>query len=100
LFAYKEQRNMRYVTSIERSAIAEGRAKGLAESHQSMKDMLFGILQKKLKLSNLQIDLQNQIQELSVKQVQALCLDSLDFDTIDDLVAWLWAKSFSADPSY
>jgi hypothetical protein len=84
---------MRYITSIERNAIAEGRAKGLAESHQNMKDMLFGILRKKLKLSNLPIDLQSQIQELSVKQIQALGVDSLDFEAIVDLVAWLQGSS-------
>jgi predicted transposase YdaD len=93
LVAYKEQRNMRYITSIERNAIAEGRAKGLAESHQNMKDVLFSLLQKKLKLSNLPIDLQNQIQELSVKQIQALGVDLLDFETIDDLAAWLQGSS-------
>jgi Domain of unknown function (DUF4351) len=76
---------MRYVTSIERNAIAQG----LAQSNQDLKDMLFSLLRKKLKLDSLPIDLQNQIQELSVKQIQALCVDLLDFETIDDLAAWL-----------
>jgi Domain of unknown function (DUF4351) len=52
-----------------------------------MKDMLFGLLQKKLKLDSLPIDLQNQIKELSVNQMQALCVNSLDFETINNLAA-------------
>jgi hypothetical protein len=80
---------MPYITSIERSGIAQG----LAEGNQNMKDMLFGLLQKKLKLDSLPIDLQGQIQELSVKQIQALGVDSLDFETIDDLAAWLQESS-------
>jgi Domain of unknown function (DUF4351) len=85
LIAYEDQKNMPYITSIERSGIAQG----LAEGNQNMKDMLFGLLQKKLKLVELPIDLRNQVQELSVKQIQALGVDLLDFNTIDDLVAWL-----------
>jgi Domain of unknown function (DUF4351) len=85
LIAYENQKNMPYITSIERSGIAQG----LAEGNQNMKDMLFGLLQKKLKLVELPIDLRNQVQELSVKQIQALGVDLLDFNTIDDLVAWL-----------
>jgi Domain of unknown function (DUF4351) len=54
--------------------------------------MLFSLLRKKLKLDSLPIDLQSQIQELSVKQIQALGVDSLDFDTIDDLAAWLQVR--------
>jgi Domain of unknown function (DUF4351) len=80
---------MRYVTSIERNAIAQG----LAQSNQDLKDMLFSLLRKKLKLDSLPIDLQSQIQELSVKQIQALGVDSLDFETIDDLTAWLQGSS-------
>jgi hypothetical protein len=80
---------MRYITSIKRSAIAQG----LAQSNQDLKDMLFGLLQKKLKLDSLPIDLQSQIQELSVKQIQALGVDLLDFETIDDLTAWLQGSS-------
>jgi hypothetical protein len=80
---------MRYVTSIERNAIAQG----LAQSNQDLKDMLFSLLRKKLKLDSLPIDLQSQIQELSVKQIQALGVDSLDFETIDDLAAWLQESS-------
>jgi hypothetical protein len=79
---------MRYVTSIERNAIAQG----LAQSNQDLKDMLFSLLRKKLKLDSLPIDLQSQIQELSVKQIQALGVDSLDFETIDDLAAWLQVR--------
>jgi Domain of unknown function (DUF4351) len=84
-YSYEDQKNMPYITSIERSGIAQG----LAEGNQNMKDMLFGLLQKKLKLVELPIDLRNQVQELSVKQIQALGVGLLDFNTIDDLVAWL-----------
>jgi hypothetical protein len=80
---------MRYVTSIERNAIAQG----LAQSNQDLKDMLFSLLRKKLKLDSLPIDLQSQIQELSVRQIQALGVDLLDFETIDDLAAWLQESS-------
>jgi hypothetical protein len=88
LIAYEDQKNMPYITSIERSGIAQG----LAEGNQNMKDMLFGLLQKKLKLDSLPIDLQSQIQELSVKQIQALGVDLLDFETIDDLAEWLQVR--------
>jgi Domain of unknown function (DUF4351) len=85
LIAYEDQKNMPYITSIERSGIAQGLAKG----NQNMKDMLFNLLQKKLKLGELPIDLRNQVQELSVEQIQALGVDLLDFSAIDDLVVWL-----------
>jgi hypothetical protein len=80
LAVYERERNMTYITSIERN--------GIIKAHRNTV-----LRQLNKKLDVLPIDLQEQIQKLSIAQVEMLFDDLLDFNSTDDLMAWLSAHS-------
>jgi hypothetical protein len=78
LIAYEDQKNMPYITSIERSGITQAQVKTVLR-----------LLNKKL--GEVPIELQEQIRGFSIAELETLFDDLLDFNSTSDLVAWLSA---------
>jgi Domain of unknown function (DUF4351) len=79
LIAYEDQKNMPYITSIERS--------GITKAHINT---VLRMLNKKL--GEVPIELQEQIRGFSIAELETLFDDLLDFNSTSDLVAWLSAR--------
>jgi predicted transposase YdaD len=68
--------------------LAEGIAEGLAQGQlRGGRAMVARLLAKKL--GNLPIDMQTQIDNLSIEQIEALGEALLDFANLSDLSSWL-----------
>jgi hypothetical protein len=78
LIAYEDQKNMPYITSIERS--------GITKAHINTV-----LRQLNKKLGEVPIELQEQIRCFSIAELETLFDDLLDFNNTSDLVAWLSA---------
>jgi hypothetical protein len=80
LQTYEEERTMPYITSVERI----GRRIGREEERRSLVTLLLGE-----KFGDLPESTQTQITALSLKQLEALAIALLKFQSIDDLNQWL-----------
>jgi Domain of unknown function (DUF4351) len=76
LAVYEGEQNMPYITSVERIGITKAHINTVSR-------------QLNKKLGTVPIDIQEQIQHLSIAQLEILIEDLLDFNNINDLVNWL-----------
>jgi hypothetical protein len=84
---YEQERQMPYVTSIERMGIAKGREEEREEGLERQRSLILRILNRQL----------GAIGESSIAQVKTLSFDRLealadalfDFTSVDDLTSWL-----------
>ena len=83
LKGYEEEKQMPYVTSIERMGIADGLAQGL----ERQRSMLIRQLTRKIGL--LPEETIAQLSKLSTDQLDDLAEALLDFTCLDDLSSWL-----------
>jgi Domain of unknown function (DUF4351) len=84
LQTYEEERSMPYITSVERIGRRIGREEGREEGRRSLVTLLLGE-----KFGDLPESTQTQITALSLKQLEALAIALLKFQSIDDLHQWL-----------
>jgi predicted transposase YdaD len=84
LKAYEKERNMPYITSVERIGYERGRKEGRVEDRRS-------IISRQLeqKIGQIPETLSNRISTLSLDQLDVLLIDFLNFNSIDDLSTWL-----------
>ena len=80
---YEQEKQIPYITSIERMGIEEG----LAQGRQRQQSMLLRQLTRKF--SVLPEGTIAQLSELSIEQLDNLAEALLDFNSLDDLVHWL-----------
>ena len=83
LAQYEQERQMPYVTSIERMGIEQGRKEGRKEGERSV---ILRFLNRRVGV--LPEHLTDRIQDLSIEQLETLAEDLLDFQGLDDLTAW------------
>ena len=81
---FEETRQMKYVTTIERMAEARGEARGQVSGERSL---VLKLLTRKL--GSVPNDALEQINALSIAQLESLGEALLDFNAIDDLTVWL-----------
>jgi predicted transposase YdaD len=84
LQTYEEERTMPYITSVERIGRRIGREEGREEERRSLVTLLLGE-----KFGDLPEAAQTQITALSLKQLEALAIALLKFQSINDLHQWL-----------
>ena len=80
---YEEEKQMPYVTSIERMGIAEGLAQGLERQR------LMILRQLVRKVGVVPEPLTDRISKLPIEQIESLAEALLDFTRLDDLTQWL-----------
>jgi predicted transposase YdaD len=81
---YEQERQMPYITSIERMGIEEGRKEGRKEGERSV------ILRQLTRRVGLVPEaMTDRIQQLTIEQLEALADALLDFTKLNDLVSWL-----------
>lgn len=85
---YEEEQHMTYITTAERIGIKQGKADGLAEASRNISLLLaekrFGPLSEVIRM---------RITALSPAQLTNLIVALLDFQSLEDLVAWLDSAS-------
>jgi predicted transposase YdaD len=74
---YEQERQMPYITSIERMGIEEGRKEGRKEGELTRR---VGLVPEAMT---------DRIQQLTIEQLEALADALLDFTKLNDLVSWL-----------
>jgi hypothetical protein len=84
LKAYEEERKMPYITSVERIGYERGRKEGRVEDRRSIVPRLL-----ERKFGQVSQEMGDRISSLSFDQLDALTLDLLNFNSVDDLVQWL-----------
>jgi hypothetical protein len=92
LVAYEKELKMPYFTSVERLAKEEGREEGLEEGLEKGREqgsitLLLRMLTRRC--GQLPGDVEQEINQLSLAESQALADALFDFQTIDDLKNWL-----------
>ena len=90
LAQYEQEKQMPYVTSIERMGIEQGRKEGRKEGERSLI-----LRQLTRRVGVLPEHLTDRIQDLSIEQLETLAEDLLDFQGLDDLTAWFEAIEIS-----
>ncbi len=88
LQAYEEERQMPYVTSIERMATKAGRKAGIEEGRRSL---ILEMLEEQV--GQLTDELQAQVEALDLKQLKSLGKALLKFSQVEDLKAWLTTQA-------
>jgi hypothetical protein len=88
LQTYEEERTMPYITSVERIGRRIGRKEGREEGREEGRRSLVTLLLVE-KFGDLPEVAQTQIAALSLKQLEALAIALLKFQSIDDLHQWL-----------
>ncbi len=81
---YEEEKNMRYITSIERAGEERGKLKGQIEGEQKVI-----LRQLNRRIGELQPSVIEQIHKLPVEQLEELAEALLDFSTVVNLQQWL-----------
>jgi hypothetical protein len=84
LQAYEEERKVPYITSVERIGYDRGKVEGKGEEAQIL---LVRLLTRKF--GSVNDSILAKVQNLEIKQLESLGEDLLDFESIDDLTAWL-----------
>jgi hypothetical protein len=84
---YEQEKQMPYITSIERMGIEEGRKEGRKEGLQRQRSMLLRQLTRKI--GPLSEGMIAQISALSADLLDELAESLLDFERFDDLEQWL-----------
>jgi predicted DNA-binding ribbon-helix-helix protein len=84
---YQEENRMQYVMSIERIAEKRGREQGIEQGIEQGKAMIVRLLIRKL--GDLSPETTEQIQALSISQLNSLVETLLEFVTLEDLTDWL-----------
>ena len=90
LAQYEQEKQMPYVTSIERMGIEQGWKEGRKEGERSLI-----LRQLTRRVGVLPEHLTDRIQDLSIEQLETLAEDLLDFQGLDDLTAWFEAIEIS-----
>jgi Domain of unknown function (DUF4351) len=84
--AFEQERQMPYVTSIERIGIQKGLKQGLEQgSRQEAVRLLTLILRQRF--VDLPEEVETRLQQLGVEQLESLALGSLTVDSLEDLMA-------------
>lgn len=84
---YEQERQMPYVTSIERMGIEQGLERGLEQGLERQRSLILRILTRRVGI--VPKNLTDRIQALSIEQLETLTEDLLDFSGLDDLVGWM-----------
>jgi predicted transposase YdaD len=77
---YEQERQMPYITSIERMGIEEGRKEGERSVILRQLTRRVGLVPEAMT---------DRIQQLTIEQLEALADALLDFTKLNDLVSWL-----------
>jgi len=88
LKAYEEERQMPYITSVERIGYDRGKQEGRQEGQQSL---ILILLERKI--GQLPQALCDRIATLSPQALETLAIDLLNFGVIEDLANWLQTHS-------
>jgi hypothetical protein len=83
---FEEQRQMPYITSIEQIGLERGEQIGL---ERGKRDLILRQLTRQLRGAELPADLAAQVQALPLPQLEGLGKALLDFNSLNDLQAWL-----------
>lgn len=83
LAQYEQEKQMPYVTSIERMGIERGRKEGRQEGERSLI-----LRQLTRRVGDVPESLTDRIQVLSIEQLETLAEDLLDFQGLEDLTNW------------
>ncbi len=81
---YEQEKQMSYITSIERMGIEEGRKEGRKEGERSVI-----LRQLNRRVGTFPDSIIDRIQKLSIDRLEALSEALLDFTKLDDLMDWL-----------
>ena len=81
---YEKENNMLVLSPFEKRAIKKGHKEGVKKATESIAQRL---LEKRF--GAIPDELVKRMEKLNQTATETLCLDLLDFDSIDDLQAWL-----------
>ena len=89
---YEQEKQMPYITSIERMGIAEGLEQGLMQGRregrqEGERSLILRLLTRRIGV--VPADLTLRIEQLSIEQLEALAEALLDFSQVEELVSWL-----------
>jgi Domain of unknown function (DUF4351) len=84
---YEQEKQMPYITSIERMGIAEGLQQGLQQEQERQRSLVSRLLTRRV--GSVPENLVKQVEQLTIPQLEALTEALLDFTQLDDLVQWL-----------
>ncbi len=83
LIAYEEEKNMPYLSELERSSLAAGKAEGKAEGRVEV------VIKQLNRRGQLSEEVVAKIEGLPIDQLEQLAIDLLDFTNGNDLAKWL-----------
>ncbi len=91
LIAYEGEKNMPYISELERESLAAGEAKGEAKGKaegeaRGKAKVVLNQLNRRRQLSE---EMLAKIEALPIEQLEQLALDLLDFTNSNDLIEWL-----------
>ena len=78
---------MQIVTSWMRTGIEQGREEELQEGLQRESDLIIRLLKRKI--GQLTPEIEEQVQGLDIEKLENLGEALLDFERLEDLIAWL-----------
>ena len=84
---YEEEKQMPYVTSIERMGIADGLEQGRQEARSRQRSLILRLLTRRV--GAVPESLTDRISKLPIEQLESLAEALLDFTCLDDLSNWL-----------
>ena len=90
LARYEQERQMPYVTDIERMGEARGEARGEQRGEQRQRSFILRQLTRRIGI--VPKNLGDRIQDMSIDQLEILGEDLLDFGGLNDLIAWIDRK--------
>ena len=90
LARYEQERQMPYVTDIERMGEARGEARGEQRGEQRQRSFILRQLTRRIGI--VPENLGDRIQDMSIDQLEILGEDLLDFGGLNDLIAWIDRK--------
>lgn len=91
LKAYEEERQMPYITSVERIGFERGYERGIEEEAQRSLERERSLILRQLtrKVGTIPNPVLTQLNALSIERLESLGEALLDFESIEDLMAWL-----------
>ena len=89
LRAYEEERQMPYVTSVEEIGFARGLQAGEERGEQRQRSLILRLLNRRV--GEVPEVVQQQVEQLTIAQLEALGEALLDFEQLADLMEWLEA---------
>ncbi|MGD1865009.1 MAG: DUF4351 domain-containing protein [Phormidesmis sp.] len=88
LETYEREKNMPYISTIERMGEARGEARGKLEGKLELLHVLLTA-----QVGGISVETTEQMKQLSIEQMDQLALESRGFTSIDELTEWLKQKN-------